>query len=99
MCCKKQVEVFWRLGTRTNQRHVANENVPKLWEFVDLCLSQPSSESGNPRVVCRRSGRPERMANPHRADLVDLKKRTFLADPPLAEQPAAARIEPCQANC
>ena len=62
------------LGTRTDDRHVAAEDVPELRQFVEVEAAQPSAHRRRPRVLVMVPTPDPYVSSAsiaHRAELVD----------------------------
>ena len=80
-------------GSRSDQAHVAPQDVEELRQLVDVGVPQPVSDPGAPRVVVRgpdRAGLALGVA-PHAAELDDPEPAAPLPDPLLAVEDRTAR--------
>src|SRR3954452_1780822 len=42
--------------SRSDQRHVATQDVPELWKLIETCRTQPAADPGCARVVLQLEG-------------------------------------------
>jgi uncharacterized membrane protein len=89
------VDLVTQGRARTDDRHVALDDVPELWQLVDRQPSQRAAGSRDARVapVHRRTGSERLGAHDHRAKLEQLEVDAVLPDPCLTIEHGAAVIE------
>src|SRR5207249_138086 len=80
---------------RADQAHVATENVPKLWQLIEVATAQESANRGYSRVSGRGPTRPAEALTfvMHGADLVDAEGLAATTEANLGIQCGPARVE------
>ena len=84
----EQVGEAGDVGPRTDQAHLAAQDVDQLRQLVDLEPAHPRPGAGDPRVAGRGDGGAAPRA--HRADLHHFEQLAVLADAGLTEEPVVA---------
>jgi hypothetical protein len=97
--------VFYRMWARSDQAHVASQNVPQLRQFVETVLAKKSAERCEPRIAGDLEERPATLvlmtqrfletvrSGDHRAEFVAIKWTTALAQAPRAINHRSTRPE------
>src|SRR5690606_21877003 len=87
-------DVLRPLRARSDDRHVAAEDVPKLRELVDAGLAHEATNARDARVILRGElGAGGLRIGPHRAELVDAEEFAVLTEAILAIEHGASRVE------
>ena len=80
------VALFGDQRTRTDEAHVARENIEQLRQFVEACPAQELARTGDKLIrLFKIGGRKIRRTVFHRAKFFDFEQLVALADPVLPE--------------
>lgn len=90
---RKLIVVLDQVRARADDAHVAAENIPKLWYFIDAELTKPSAEWINPFVLIPRLTRGLIVIRSHGAKFVDDELSILHAGTGLCMKERAGRLE------
>ncbi|CAD5376994.1 hypothetical protein OF001_U190030 [Pseudomonas sp. OF001] len=88
------INVLWNLRARSDYAHVSDENVEKLWEFVEFGLAQEFSGSGYSIVASYGQLQTFFLGiNSHCAEFENSESSSMPANTLLSEEDRAAGIQ------
>jgi len=82
------------LRSRTHERHLADEHIPELREFIEAQLPEHLANSRHPLVVQDVPSHIGVTVNPHGAELQHVEELPVAADTALTEQDRAGAADP-----
>jgi hypothetical protein len=86
---------FGRFGTRADQRHVADQHIEQLRQFIEFGSAQKRASAGDARIPCKRQVRAAASwRRRHRTELVDLERSSCAANTSLPVENRPAVLAP-----
>jgi len=94
---RKLIVVLNQVRARANDAHVAAQNIPKLWYFINAEFAKPFAEWIHPFVLILRLTCELMVIGPHRAKFVDEELSILHAGTGLCMKERAGRLEALRA--